>query len=73
MSPVLQQQLKLARDETSKSFRELREEVRDNISKSNEDLGKVLGEMGKGQLGQLSEIQKHIKQLTDSNQVQIDK
>ena len=73
LPPVLQQQLQLAREESAKSFREFREEVRDNISKSNEDLGKTLGEIGKGQVTQLSEIQKHIKQLTESNQVQIDK
>lgn len=73
LSPVLQQQLKLAREESAQSFRELREEVRDNINKSNEALGKTLGEIGKGQITQLSEIQKHIKELTESNQVQIDK
>lgn len=65
---ALQEQFRLTREESARASRELREEVRDAISKSNADLGKTVGELGRSQLGQLSSIQEHVRNLTDSNQ-----
>ena len=65
---MLQEQFRIAREESAHAFRDLREEVRDSISKSNSDLGRTVGELGRSQLGQLTSIQEHVRNLTDSNQ-----
>jgi DNA recombination protein RmuC len=48
-------------------------EVQKRLEQGNQNLVKTLGDLGKGQFDQLTVVQKQLKELTESNQAQIDR
>lgn len=61
------------RDESAKAARDLREEVTAIQKSSTDTMVKIIGEMGMHQKGQLESVAKRIAELTDSNEMRIEK
>ena len=73
MEPALRQELAESRKEASQASRGLRGEVADQLKSATDTLVKAVGELGKAQSVQLEAAGGRIKELTDSNQLSLQK
>lgn len=70
---AVRDELRFGREESSKSARDLREEISASQKNVVDTMVKTIGEMGKSQNDQLESIAKRIQELTESNASGIDK
>ncbi|MCK5125117.1 MAG: DNA recombination protein RmuC [candidate division Zixibacteria bacterium] len=69
---IIREELRYGREESSKSARELREEVTSGLKSANDTLTTTLTNMSQLQHTQLDGLTKQLKELTDSNQNSLD-
>lgn len=66
-------ELREGREETRNAGKELREEVSNGLKSTGETLFRMLENMGKTQQTQLEQMTKQLKEITESNQVALDR
>jgi len=73
LEQAIRNEFRIAREESVHAARELREEISLAQKTSTETLVKTMGEMGKSQGENLEKISLRIKELTESNEVRIER
>lgn len=72
VAKLIQEDLRLGREESARAGRELREEVAKNLSANAESLSRTLSELGQLQRAQLEGVAGQLQKLNDSNRAEIE-
>jgi Uncharacterized protein conserved in bacteria len=73
LDKAIRDEFRSAREESAKEARNLREEVTTGQKSSTETMARTMGEMGRLQREYLESVAKRIRELTDSNEIRIEK
>ncbi len=73
LDKAIRDEFRCAREESAKEARNLREEVATGQKSSTETMARTMGEMGRLQTEYLESVGKRIRELTDSNEIRIEK
>ena len=73
LDKAIRDEFRSAREESAKEARNLREEVTTGQKSSTETMAGTMGEMGRLQTEYLESVGKRIRELTDSNEIKIEK
>ncbi len=73
LDKAIRDEFRSAREESAKEARNLREEVTTGQKSSTETMAGTMGEMGRLQTEYLESVGKRIRELTDSNEIRIEK
>jgi len=73
LDKTIRDEFRSAREESAKEARNLREEVTTGQKSSTETMAGTMGEMGRLQTEYLESVGKRIRELTDSNEIKIEK